>query len=136
MTNEMRGLLSTSASVALGQTPGSGRVTGGATTQRGPIGLTPPAQSMLSTANCSARDALSTLPVRQVWSWYGRLAQTIARRSVAGGGTPLAALFMVRYLNPRSDSSGSQIPFVFTTPTYLKNHSIVLDALAYHRRCI
>jgi len=50
MTDETKQLLSTSASIALGQTTGSGRVTGGATTQRGPIGQTPPAQS---TAICT-----------------------------------------------------------------------------------
>lgn len=101
----------------------------------GPIGVghqtIPPAQS---TANCSARDILSTLPVQQVWQWYGRLAQSIGRRPVAGGGTPLASLFMNRYLHPRSNSSGMQVLFTFTAPSYLKNHSIVLDALAYHRR--
>jgi len=136
MANETKGLLSTSASVALGQTTGSGRVTGGGTTQRGRIGLTPPAQPIASTANCSARDILSTLPVQQVWLWYGRLSRSIARRPVAGGGTPLASLFMDRYLNPNphASSSSPQVLYVFTAPAYLKDHSIVLDAIAYHRR--
>lgn len=101
----------------------------------GPIGVghqtMPPAQS---TANCSAQDILSTLPVQQVWQWYGRLAQTIGRRPVAGGSTPLASLFMDRYLRPRSNSGGMQALFTFTAPSYLINHSIILNALAYHRQ--
>ncbi|HHJ15890.1 MAG TPA: hypothetical protein ENJ80_04245 [Gammaproteobacteria bacterium] len=74
------------------------------------------------------------MPVRQVRLWYGRLAQAIARRPVAGGGTPIASLFMDRYLNPRSNSDGTQAQFVFTAPAYLKNHSIILNALTYHRQ--
>ncbi len=81
-----------------------------------------------------ARDILGSLPVRQVWLWYGRLAQAISRRPVAGGGTPLAALFMNRYLHPQANSSVTQATFNFTAPAYLKDHSIVVDALAYHRR--
>jgi hypothetical protein len=92
---------------------------------------TPPAQS---TANCSARDILGTLPVQQVWQWYRRLAQFIGRRPVAGGGTPLATLFMNRYLQPQSDSSGAQVLLTFAAPSYLKDHSIVRNGLAFHRR--
>ena len=113
MSGEEKGLLSTSASIAQGQVSGTGRVTGGPTSQRGTIGLTSPTQS---TANCGAQDILSTLPVQQVWLWYGRLAQAIGRRPVAGGGTPLASLFMHRYLHPQSNSSGAQVPFTFTAP--------------------
>ena len=131
MTDQTKGLLSNSAGIAQGQTTGFGRATGGSTSQRGPSGLTTPAQS---TANCNAQDILGTLPVQQVWQWYGRLSQSIARRPIAGGGTPLASLYMDRYLNPRRNAGGTQILFAFSAPAYLKDHSIIQDALAYHRR--
>ncbi len=132
MADEPKDLLSTSAPIAQGKTPGTGRASAGTTTQRGTIGIrTPPAQS---SANCNARDILSTLPVRQVWAWYGRLAQAIGSRPVAGGSTPLASLFMHRYLHPNPASGGTQTLFRFTAPAYLKNHSVISDVLAYHRQ--
>lgn len=131
MGNGTQSLLSKSSSVDKGQTAGYGRVTVNPATQRGTINNTAPLQS---TANCNARDILHTIPVNQVWQWYGRLSQAISRQPVAGGGTPLASLFMDRYLRPQASSSGSQNLFIFTAPAYLKNHSIVSDALIYHRR--
>lgn len=129
MTEGTNGLLAKNASSFERKEAGTGPVMGSVTKQLAPVGLTPPV-----TANCAARDVLGSLPVRQVWLWYGRLAQAISRRSVAGGGTPLAALFMNRYLRPQANSSGTQVTFNFTAPAYLKDHSIVVDALAYHRR--
>jgi hypothetical protein len=77
------------------------------------------------------------MPVRQVWEWYGRLAQAVSTRPVAGGGEPLASRFLRRYLSPRSgpgSGSTAQPIFVFDAPDYLKTDSRLLDELLYHRK--
>jgi hypothetical protein len=86
-------------------------------------------------ANCSAVDILSTLPERRVWEWYKRLAEQISKRPVAGGGEPLASLFMRRYLNRKGGQSGGKEPvFTFSAPDYLKNTKPVQEILEHHRK--
>ncbi len=134
MSDDPPDLLARGMTVSRGGAAGfaQGRVSG--VTQRGPTGTAPPLQSV---ANCSAADILGTMPVRQVWEWYGRLAQAISTRQVAGGGEPLASRFLRRYLSPRSGpgrGSAAQPIFVFDAPDYLKADSRLRDELLYHRK--
>ncbi len=112
--------------------PGSGhrRPTQSGAQVRGPQISTPAAS-----ADCNARDILGTIPVQQVHAWYGRLAAAIARSPVAGGGTPLASLFLNRYLSPQRTNRGGRQPLLrFTAPDYVKNLDRVQDVLQFHRR--
>jgi len=122
----------TRSTLAQGRAPGSvGRSNQTGLGQRKPLGLAAPKQK---SANCGAVDILSTLPVPQVWQWYKRLAEQISKRPVAGGGEPLASLFLRRYLNRKAAQSGGQEPlFIFTAPDYLKNNERVQDMLEQHR---
>ncbi len=120
------------STLAQGRAPGSvGRSNQPGLGQRTPLGLTAAKQK---SANCGAVDILSTLPVPQVWQWYKRLAEQISKTPVAGGGEPLASLFLRRYLNRKAGQSGGQEPlFTFTAPDYLKNTGPVKAKLEQHR---
>lgn len=80
--------------------------------------------------DCSARDVLGTATTAEVYGWYSRLADSVARRPVTGGGPPLSAVFLRRYLAPGS----SQLPFVWQAPRYLKHEDCVRRVLEHHRR--
>jgi hypothetical protein len=63
------------------------------------------------------------------------LAEQISKRPVAGGGEPLASLFMRRYLNRKGGQSGGKEPvFTFSAPDYLKNTKPVQEILEHHRK--
>ena len=79
--------------------------------------------------NCSAKDILAALAVKDVHAWYFRLADFVSKTKV-NGRDPLSAEFLVTYLAPACRLG----PVAFNAPTYVRNHSIINDALNYHRK--
>lgn len=77
---------------------------------------------------CTADDILGTMPVDNVAAWYWRLAAHIGARRVRGR-EPLASRFLSLYLAPQTRTA----PEGFECPPYVREHSLVRQALLHHR---
>jgi hypothetical protein len=80
--------------------------------------------------DCNATDVLGTVSdVRAVHAWYERLARAVGRRSVTGGGRPISAILLERYLAPGS----TPLPFRWEAPAYLRRLPCMREVLTHHR---
>lgn len=74
-------------------------------------------------------DVLATLKPPELAAFYGRLADAVDRnRGVLK--VSMAALLMRHWLENRDSAS----TFQFEAPEHLRNHTLVLDVLEFHRR--